>query len=240
MIDVGNTNVVYALFRGKKKLRQWRLPTAPWRLPTINKPVEQIIIASVVPKLNQPLQRQLSAKFGLPPHFVTAANIPQLKIRLKNKSEIGADRVVDALAAWQLYGGPAIVIDFGTATTLDVVSARGEYVGGVIAPGLMMARDALHTKTAKLPKISIKSPIRVIGNSTKQAMRSGLVIGYAAMIEGLVQRIQSALKIPRSKLKVIATGGLARLICQQTAIIDTIDQDLTLKGLQLIGEKYER
>jgi type III pantothenate kinase len=164
---------------------------------------------------------------------VNSRNIP-LKIRVKKPAEVGADRLVDALAANKLYGGPAIIIDFGTATTFDVINQDGEYLGGAIAPGILLARDTLHERTAKLPKIELKAPQSVIGRDTIEAMRSGLVFGYVAMVEGMVERMRLATR--DSRLKVIATGGLAQLICKYTDVIDIIDDKLTLKGLRLTAE----
>lgn len=223
----------------------------PLKLPAITGAVEKIMVASVVPALDRKLSAELKKRFGVRPRFITAGNITKIKVRLKNKEEIGADRVVDALAAYALYGGPAIIVDFGTAATFDVISAGGEYLGGAIAPGITLARDALHHQTAKLPRIELKAPKNVIGRNTVEAMRSGLVYGYVAMVEGMVERIklqitksnlQTIPKLQKSKpkIKVIATGGLARLICQYTRVVDKIDDKLTLKGLQIVGEIDER
>jgi len=250
VIDLGNTNVVFGLFRGKRLLKEWRYPTEKFKIPKIRAKVRAAVVASVVPFLDRRLKRELKAKFGVNPFFVTASNIPGLTVLVKNKKEIGADRVVDALAAYTLYKGPAIVVDFGTATTFDLVSAKGEYLGGAIAPGITLARDALYDRAAKLPKVKIKAPKRLIGNDTESAMQSGLVYGYVAMVEGMVARIKSEIlnsksetnsksKIRNSKqrVKIIATGGLAKLICKYTSVVDRIDDKLTLKGLQMIGEK---
>ncbi|MBI5400168.1 type III pantothenate kinase [Candidatus Saganbacteria bacterium] len=245
-VDLGNTNIVFGLFKGEKLVREWRYPTAAIRYPAIKTSIDKIIIASVVPECDSSLRRELYKRYGCLPHFVTAKNIPGLKIKLKKIKEIGADRVVDAYAALKLYGAPVIVVDFGTATTFDVVSAKGEYLGGVIAPGLSLSRDILHERTAKLPKVTIKAPRKVIGTDTVSALQSGLVYGYAAMVEGMIQRIKSEIRNPKfeinyksqtlnSKITVIATGGLAALICKYTDVIDKIDQQLTLKGLQMIA-----
>jgi type III pantothenate kinase len=229
-IDLGNTNIVFALFKGKKITREWRFPTAKIKIPKIKSKISAIIVASVVPNLNRKLKTALKKSFKCPIHYVTAKNIEGIKVCLKNKGEVGADRVVDALAAYRLYGGPCIVVDFGTATTFDLISKKGEYLGGAIAPGVDLARDALYEHAAKLPKIKIVAPKGIIGKDTKSAMQSGLVYGYAAMIEGMIARISS-------RAKVIATGGLAPLICKYTKVVDRIDTKLTLKGLQMIGDK---
>lgn len=229
-VDLGNTNIVFGLFKGKKLTREWRFPTAGLKLPKIRSKISMVIVASVVPALDNKLKNKLSRSYKCRVHFVTAKNIYGLKVKLKNKREIGADRVVDALAAYRLYGGPIIIVDFGTATTFDLISKKGEYLGGAIAPGIDLARDALYEHAAKLPKIKISAPKGVIGKDTKSAMRSGLVYGYAAMIEGMVRRISPL-------AKVVATGGLAPLICKHTTVVDRIDKKLTLKGLHMIGEE---
>ncbi|MFA4844212.1 MAG: type III pantothenate kinase [Candidatus Margulisiibacteriota bacterium] len=242
-IDIGNTNIVFGVFAGKKIVKQWRVSTPKTTLQSLPaiKGIDQILVASVVPSLDKSLAKLLVKKYGVKPHFVTASNIPGVRIRMRNKNEVGADRVVDALAAYKLYGGPVIVVDFGTATTFDVINAKGEYLGGAIAPGILLARDALHAQTAKLPRIELKAPRSVIGNNTVEAIRSGLVLGYVSLVEGMIKRIKKEL-IPPSlpkrggrgvSYKVIATGGLAPLICKQTGIVDIIDENLTLKGLML-------
>ncbi|MFC1571266.1 type III pantothenate kinase [Candidatus Margulisiibacteriota bacterium] len=233
VIDVGNTNVVFGLFRGRKLIREWRCPTDKFRLPKIKAKVTVVVVASVVPALGKCLKSKVQSCFAVRPFFVTAKNIPGLKVKVRNKGEVGADRAVNALAAHTLYKGPCVIVDFGTATTFDVVSAEGEYLGGAIAPGIDLARDALHNRTAKLPKVKIKAPSRLIGNDTVSAMQSGLVYGYVAMVEGMVGKIKSEIRNP----KVIATGGLAKLICKYTRVVDRIDTKLTLKGLRMIGEK---
>jgi len=246
VIDLGNTNVVFGLFQGKKLVREWRCSTDKLKIQKSKLKIDDVIICSVVPRLNNKLKQLIKKRFGLTPFFVTAQNIPDLKVRLKNKREIGADRVVDALAVHEFYGGPAIIVDFGTATTFDLISAKGEYLGGAIAPGIDLARDALYEHAAKLPKIKIKAPKGVVGQDTVSAMQSGLVYGYVAMVEGMVKKIKDPSgrgpsgRGQNSKFKtakVIATGGLAGLICKHTKIVDKIDNKLTLKGLALIGEK---
>jgi len=173
---------------------------------------------------------------GANPHFVTGKNIRGLKIRIRNKSEVGADRLVDALAAYKLYGGPCLVVDFGTATTFDVISKKGEYLGGIIAPGVALGRDALYERTAKLPKVNISAPRSLIGKNTVSAIQSGLVYGYVAMVEGIVKKIKSEIQSPKSEIRVIATGGLAKLICKYTKVVDRIDTTLTLKGLKMVAD----
>jgi type III pantothenate kinase len=240
-IDVGNTSTHFGIFKGRNLLKEWRVATSRISdYQSIRKRrsedlmIRNIIVSSVVPRANKHIKK-LFPKAKLINH----KNVG-IKIRVKKPSEVGTDRLVNAFAAYKLYGGPAIVIDFGTATTFDVISARGEYLGGAIAPGILLARDSLYERTAKLPRIEIKAPKEVIGKSTREAMRSGLVYGYVAMVEGMTKRIKSSLTYRPSSIKVIATGGLAKLICKYTKIIDKIDEKLTLKGLQLIGEKWQK
>jgi type III pantothenate kinase len=235
VVDVGNTNIVYGLFRGGTLIRTWRVPTDKLKIPDIDFDVTGIVVCSVVPKVEAKLKKYLSRRFKVKPVFVDASNIT-IKMRVKNKKEVGADRLVNAYAALRLYGPPVILVDFGTATTFDVVNAKGEYEGGVIAPGIILARDALYYRTAKLPKIKIAAPRSVVGKDTVSAMQSGLVYGYAAMVEGVVERIRnSEFGIRNSKVRVVATGGLAGLICKHAKVIDRIDPDLTLKGLMRLG-----
>ncbi|MBU0672987.1 MAG: type III pantothenate kinase [Candidatus Margulisbacteria bacterium] len=245
-IDLGNTNIVIGLFSNKKLLCQWRWPTSKLKLPKIKAKLEKVIVASVVPAMNGKLKKAIKKQYNCNAFFVTAQNIPGLKVKLKNKQEIGADRVVDALAAYTLYKGPLVIVDFGTATTFDAISAKGEYLGGAIAPGVILARDALYEQAAKLPKIEIKPPKNIIGKNTVAAMRSGLVYGYVAMVEGMIKRLKSEILNPKYEtksksknrnLKVVATGGLAPLICKYTKVVDRIDNNLTLKGLRIIAEK---
>ncbi|MFA4967055.1 MAG: type III pantothenate kinase [Candidatus Margulisiibacteriota bacterium] len=228
VIDVGNSTVKFGIFDAGKIKKEWSFRTE--RLFHWN-PDRSIVslpatISSVVPEADAFLKKLFRGSI-----FVTAKNIKGIKIKFKKKSEIGADRLVDALAVKELYGHPAIVIDFGTATTFDLISKKGEYLGGAIAPGIGLSKEVLHTATAKLPLIEIKPPKNIIGNSTVEAMRSGLVYGYASLVEGMISRFKN--KIGR-RAKVVATGGYAKLIAKYARGIDIIDIDLTLKGLNII------
>jgi type III pantothenate kinase len=230
-IDVGNSATRFGVFKDNRLIKDWTIETKnlfKWK-PDKSVASLPIIISSVVPGADKVLKRKL-----LKPRFVNAQNIKGLIIKLKNKQEIGADRVVDAYAALELYGVPAIVLDFGTATTFDIISKDGEYLGGAIAPGIGLSRDILHERTAKLPRIEIKAPKNIIGRSTVDAMRSGLVYGYASMVDGMIGRLKNK---TGKKTKVIATGGYAKLIAKYASGIDIIDCDLTLKGLNLIWQK---
>jgi len=226
-IDVGNSTTRFGIFEGEKLKREWVIETKAlygWE-PSIAVSRYPTIISSVVPKADVVLKNKLFR-----PQFVSARNIKGIKVKVRNRSEVGADRVVNSLAVYKLYGAPAIVVDFGTATTFDVVSKKGEYLGGAIAPGILLTRDVLHERTAKLPRIEIKPPRSIIGNSTAEALRSGLLYGYVAMVEGMLLRFKA--KVGR-KAKVVATGGLAKFIGKYTRGIDIIDEKLTLKGLKL-------
>ena len=239
-IDVGNTSVHFGLFAdgGNTPLRQWRVSTARISAQqnislrrSEKQKIRITVVASVVPRANKILKKIFPQAI-----FVDYRNIG-IRVMLKKPAEVGADRLVNARAVKELYGGPAIIVDFGTATTFDVINAKGDYLGGAIAPGILLARDTLHERTAKLPSIEIKAPHSVIGKSTVEAMQSGLVYGYAAMVEGMIKRLKTRDSRLGTPL-VIATGGLARLICKQTTVVDRIDSELTLKGLKFIG--YER
>jgi len=230
-IDVGNSTTCFGLFEKGKLKKEWLFETKRlygWE-PSGAIAQLPVIVSSVVPKADAILKNKL-----FKPQFVNAGNIKGLKVKVKNKKEVGADRVVNAYAAAQLYGAPAIVVDFGTATTFDIVSKKGEYLGGAIAPGILLTRDVLHERTAKLPRIEIKPPRDIIGNSTVEAMRSGLLYGYAAMVEGMLMRFKAKLG---GKVNVVATGGMSKLIGKYARGIDIIDEKLTLKGLNLIWQK---
>ncbi|KAF0134642.1 MAG: type III pantothenate kinase [Candidatus Saganbacteria bacterium] len=231
-IDAGNSSVKFGLFDGKKLKKSWTIKTCNLKSFKPSKDIKNMpaVVSSVVPSADIILKKKLKRV-----HFVTALAMKKtIRIKVKHLSEIGADRIVNALAAKELFELPAVIIDFGTATTFDVVSKNGEYLGGLIAPGIGLSRDILHKATAKLPLIEIKPPKNIIGRSTVDAMRSGLVFGYAAMVEGVVKRLKKELG---NQVKVIATGGFAKMIGKYTALIDIIDMDLTLKGLNLIWRK---
>ena len=248
-IDIGNTTAHFGLFKKGKLLKEWRVSTG--RISGDQgirkgisgyKDISKVVVSSVVPSANKAIKKLFPQAV-----FVDHKNVG-IRIKMKKPSEVGADRLVNALAAYILYRGPCIVVDFGTATTFDVISQKGEYLGGAIAPGVLLSRDCLHDRTAKLPLIEIKQPHRVIGKNTLEAMRSGLVYGYAGMVEGMIARIKSELtpypplllregEQKGVSLKVIATGGLAGLICKYTTVVDRIDDKLTLKGLRIIVDR---
>jgi type III pantothenate kinase len=252
-IDAGNTNTVFALYDGKEVVHVWRCKTdavrtadeyASWlySLFTMNgfsfRQIKDAIISSVVPDANFNLRRLCDRNFGCIPTFVKdKMDSLDLKIKLAKPEEVGADRIVNAIAVRSFYKYPAIVVDFGTATTFDVVDAEGAYCGGVIAPGVNLSMGALHQAAAKLPRVSISKPDFVIGRDTISAMQSGIYWGYIGMIEGTISRISAEMKCDPY---VIATGGLSTLFARGTDVLRIIDEELTLKGLIAIYRQMER
>ena len=249
VVDAGNTNIVFAVHDGTSWLGNWRIRTdaqrtsdeyAVWLLTLLEhrgvKPaaVSRAVIGTVVPAALYHLRRLCRDWFSVEPLVARSELDWGFEIKVDNPAEVGADRLLNALAAHRGYAGPLIVIDFGTATTFDVVDAAGAYVGGVIAPGINLSLEALHKAAARLPRIGIGRPQAVIGRSTVPAMQSGLYWGYVGMIEGLVARISAEFDAP---LKVLATGGLAPLFSEGTTVIGQIDPDLTLDGLRLLAER---
>lgn len=249
VIDAGNTNIVFAVHDGAEWRGAWRIATDPqrtsdeyavWLMALLGfsglkrADVHAAVIGTVVPAALYHLRRLCREWFEAEP-LIARSNLDWgFDIRVDNPAEVGADRLLNSLAAHQAYGGPLIVIDLGTATTFDVVAGDGAYVGGVIAPGINLSLEALHTAAARLPRIGIGRPQAVIGRGTVPAMQSGIYWGYVALIEGLVTRIRAEFDHP---LKVVATGGLAPLLAEGTLIIDTIDPDLTLDGLRLLAQR---
>jgi type III pantothenate kinase len=233
-IDVGNTSIAFGLFRGKKLILRHRCLTkefAPAKLRPLARykgKIAESIICSVVPKVNAPLERALKKTLASP--VVLLGRDRQVPIPNKTRfpKQVGMDRLVNAWAAWQRFKKPCVVVDFGTATTFDVVNGKGEYVGGVIAPGVELTLNALAEKTALLPKIKLKHVKNVIGNDTVSSIRSGCAWGLAAMCDGILARIDSQ---SGEKHAVLATGGYAGFISEYGATIKCIDQDLTLKAL---------
>lgn len=251
-IDCGNTNVVFAVYGGDQLLGQWRAATKTdrtsdeygiWLTQLMErdglKPsaITHAIVASVVPGKNFDLKRLCQKYFNCEPRFIGDPGLDLgAAVRVDNPHEAGADRVVNAIAAHTRYGGALIVIDFGTATTFDVVDQTGAYCGGCIAPGINLSMEALHMATAQLPRVPVANPgnAPVVGTSTVAAMTSGVFWGYIGLIEGLVARI----KVERDEaMTVVATGGLAPLFAEATPVIEHIDLDLTLRGLLAIHQR---
>lgn len=243
-IDSGNTNVLFAVFDGEEKKGEWRSAKSPnrtadeyavWLMQLMtmdglsSDDVDAAIIANVVPAASYDLRMLCQRYFGVKPLVVGEPDVDLgLAIKLNNPEEVGADRLVNAVGAAERYNGPLIVIDFGTATTFDVVDADGAYAGGIIAPGINLSLEALHTAAAKLPRVAVHRPKHVIGTGTVSAMQSGIYWGYVGLIEGLVRRIKEEYGKP---MTVVATGGLAPLFEEASDVIDHLDAGLTLRGL---------
>ncbi len=245
-IDAGNTNVVIGVFQGEDLIADWRLATNAHTMPDeyavilssllghaglMMASIDAAIIASVVPKLTASLQEMIG-KYTKAPVLVVGPGINLgVEIGIENPKEVGADRVVNALAAHRIYGGPALIIDLGTATTFDAVSADGVYMGGAIAPGLITSVEALARSTARLPRVELVRPRRAMGTDTLSAMQSGIVFGHAAMVEGMARRLLAEME---GEPKVIATGGFCNVMAEEVPLIKIVDKNLTLKGLRLM------
>ena len=242
-IDVGNTNTVFALYRERDALGQWRISTVRERTADeyaaaltqlmalkgySHGDVGAAVISSVVPQALTPLKSMCREFFGCTARVVGDDLGVTIPVVVDNPREVGADRLVNAVAAHTRYHGPLIVVDFGTATTFDVIDEEGRYCGGVIATGINLSLEALHRAAAKLPRVAVERPERVIGTSTVSAMQSGVFWGYVSMIEGIVARIRAEFG---AEMKVIATGGLAGLFAGATDAIEHVDRDLTMAGL---------
>jgi len=193
--------------------------------------VKEVSLCCVVPPLRATFEELCQRYFNISPLVVGAGIKTGVRIRMDNPREVGADRIADAVAAHHLYGGPVIIIDLGTATTFGIVSKEGDYIGGVIATGIATAAEALFSRTAQLPRVELIRPKRVIGTNTVTAIQSGIIYGYASLVEGIVARIQQELG---EKARVVATGGYSGLIARETVVIDEVNPDLTLVGLRLI------
>lgn len=249
-VDAGNTNVVFAVHDGTEWRGRWRIATradrtsdeyAVWLLTLMQhsglKPadVHRCVIGTVVPAALYNLRRLCRDWFSTEPLVARSPLDWGFEIKVDQPGEVGADRLLNALAAHHHYKGPLIVIDFGTATTFDVVDGTGAYLGGVIAPGINLSIEALHQAAARLPRIGIGRPQAVIGRNTVAAMQSGIFWGYVGMIEGIVTRIRNEAEFPA--MKVIGTGGLAPLLAEGTTLIERIDPDITLEGLRLLAAR---
>jgi type III pantothenate kinase len=242
-IDVGNTNTVFALYHEREPMGQWRISTVRERTADeyaaaltqlmalkgfSQTDVAAAVISSVVPQALNPLKSMCREFFDCTAKVVAENLAVTIPVAIENPREVGADRLVNAVAAHSRYGGPLIVVDFGTATTFDVVDREGRYCGGVIATGVNLSLEALHRAAAKLPRIAVEPPPQVIGSSTMTAMQSGVYWGYVSLIEGMVARIKREFGEP---MTVVATGGLAGLFAGATDVIEHLDRDLTMAGL---------
>jgi type III pantothenate kinase len=248
VIDVGNTNTVIGVYDDKALVQNWRIRTE--RRTTedefnilaknlfhegniASKSINKTIISCVVPPMVTILDSFCRKYLGHAPLWVDAASSPKLPIRYKNPSEVGADRIVNAVAAFHKYRTSLIVIDFGTATTFDAISEKGEYLGGAISPGIMIASEALFIKASKLPRVEIFIPPKsVIGKDTASSIKAGIIFGYAGLVDGMVKRMNNEMG---THPKIIATGGLADLMCQVSETIEVVEQNLTLEGLRIIS-----
>jgi type III pantothenate kinase len=249
-VNVGNTNTVLGVFRGSSLEHQWRASTEPDRTAdelavlfaglleqaglSFSNQITGVVISSVVPTSTSELREMVNRYFNFPPVLVEPGTRTGLSILTENPRELGADRVVNALAAFSRYGGPCIVIDFGTATTYDVVSDKGEFLGGAIAPGIQTKNAALSRETARLPQVELQTPRASVGKNTVEAIQSALVFGSAAEADGMIDRIRKELG---GNATVVATGGLAPLVVPHCQFVDEHDPWLTLEGLRLVFER---
>ncbi len=251
VVDVGNTNIVFGVYEGKKLLRHWRFSTKQtatedeYGLMMVQAlsfdgfhvdQIEGVIISSVVPPL-MPVLEKISIRYLKHEPLVVGPGIKTgLNIRYENPREVGADRIVNAVAAIDKYGSPLLVVDFGTATTFDYIDEKGQYIGGAITPGIGISTEALYRSAAKLPRIELAAPGSVIGRNTVQSMQAGIIHGYAGQVDGIARKIKREFN---PNVKVIATGGYADLISAESEEVEVVDLLLTLHGLRLIYEKNQ-
>ena len=250
VMDVGNTHIVLGVYDGRELLHNWRMGTDKEKTSDefgmffVNllehqqikvDSIEAVIISSVVPPIMYTIEHAVKKYFKVDPINVGPGIKTGINIKCENPREVGADRIVNAVAAYEIYGGPLIIIDMGTATTFCAVSSKGDYLGGIICPGLKIAAEALFQKTAKLPRIDLVKPETVIGKNTVTSMQSGIIYGYVGQVDYIVKRMKKEIK--EDNIRVIATGGLARLIAGESETIDEFNGKLTLEGLRILYER---
>jgi len=251
-VDIGNTNIAVGIFKDTALLKNWKIRTVSEKTcdeymvvlrgllspyPELAGQISGAILSSVVPVLTPVFQKVCRDMFGVKALTVGPGLKTGLPILYENPQDVGADRVVSAVAALELYGGPCIVVDFGTATTFDAISAQGEYLGGAIAPGIQISAEALYSRTAKLPSVEIRKPDRAIGRTTVTSMQSGLYFGYVGLVSLLIERIQAELG---GRAGVVATGGFADLIRKDIEAIKFFQPDLVLQGLRIIFARNKK
>ncbi len=252
LIDVGNTNIVMGIYEGDEFKFSWRLGTKVARtsdeyglqvdsiLRHYGVDVEDItdvVLASVVPSIQHTLKTMCARYLGKEPMVIGEGTKTGMKIKYDNPKEVGADRIVNAVAAYQRYGGPCIIIDIGTAISFDVINKDGEYLGGAISPGIGISSEALFSRTSKLPKVELEEPKTVIGKNTVEAIQSGVVYGFIGLVDNVIENILAEMKLDKSEVKIIATGGYAKLIASKSKYIEDYDYDITLQGMKMIYEK---
>ncbi|MBW3659508.1 MAG: type III pantothenate kinase [Actinobacteria bacterium] len=249
-VDVGNSNTVLGIFQGDELVHHWRTATDSERTPDdvaltfqgllafagldFGHNVHGVVISSVVPTVTDTMREMVGRYFPFPPLVMGPGVKTGIPLRYENPRDVGSDRIANAVAAFELFGGPTVVVDFGTATSFDVVSAEGEFVGGAIAPGVHTAMDALVHRAARLPNVEIAAPPHAIGRSTTAALQSGIVYGFAGLVDGVVARLRDEVGADAT---VVATGGLAPAVREACSSLDREDEWLTLKGLRLIWER---
>lgn len=249
-LDIGNTNIKAALFQDEALVRYWRLNTDHFRTSDeygiilaslfrhhnlMMDQVKGIMISSVVPPVNYTIEHMCKNYFGQEPKFLVPGIKTGIHIKYENPRELGSDRIANAVAAYTLHGGPCIYIDFGTATTYGVVTENGEFLGGAIGPGIKLSAEGLVSSAAKLPRVELQTPDNVIARTTVTNMQSGLIFGFVGSVDYIVHRMKEEIGNPATK--VIATGGLARLVTAESKVIDQLDGLLTLKGLRIIYDR---
>lgn len=249
VIDVGNTNIVFGVYKDEKLLYNWRIATQKDR--TLDEygllfqqvfsynglssdDIEDIIISSVVPPLMHTLPNMCIKYFGIDPKVVGPGIKTGIDIKYDDPKEVGADRIVNAVAGFSKYGGPLIIVDFGTAITFCAINKDGDYLGGAIFPGIKISSEALFLRTSKLPKVEISRPENIIGKNTTNSIQAGMVYGYIGMVDYIIEKMENEMCLDDESLKVIATGGFSNLIAKESKYIDKVDKLLTLEGLRII------